>query len=108
MYLQLPLPLIPKKYKMPSPILTAADNSVSTERQETYGHPYDNFEIIAKLWTTFKGIRFTEEDVSMMMILTKVARLKNTPKHIDSLIDIVGYVKCSELIMQRKSELGIG
>lgn len=38
---------------------------------------------------------FTDRDVSMMMILVKVARDANKPKR-DNLVDIAGYARCAE------------
>lgn len=84
-----------------SNILLAADKAVSTERQGIYGHPAENFHNIATMWEGYKGVKFTTADVAMMMILVKVARYRNTPGHIDTLVDIAGYVKTEEMILER-------
>lgn len=85
-----------------SKVLSAADQAVNVDRQGVYGHPYENFNNIATLWKGYKGVEFSRQDVAMMMILVKVARLKNTPGHTDSLIDIAGYVKTAELILEKE------
>ena len=90
---------------MDSKILVSADLAVSTERQGIYGHPAENFKNIATMWEGYKGVPFTTADVAMMMILVKVARYKNTPGHIDTLVDIAGYVKTEEMILDRNSNL---
>lgn len=90
---------------MVSNILLAADKAVSTERQGIYGHPAENFQNIATMWEGYKGVKFTTADVAMMMILVKVARYKNTPGHIDTLVDIAGYVKTEEMILERNMNM---
>ena len=61
------------------------------DRGKDYGRPSENFERIAKLWTAYKGKRFTPQDVGMMMMLVKISRLMESPMHEDSWIDIAGY-----------------
>lgn len=71
------------------------------DRGLNYGRPEDNFERIAKLWNVHTVNRhgpghavLDAQDVAMMMVLMKVARLENTPDHIDSWTDIAGYAAC--------------
>ena len=61
------------------------------DRGKDYGKPYENFERIAKLWTAYAGKPFTVSDVGMMMMLVKISRLMESPKHEDSWVDIAGY-----------------
>jgi hypothetical protein len=42
------------------------------------------------------------EDVALMMVLMKVARLCNTPDHRDSLVDICGYTALIERVQHAK------
>lgn len=75
-------------------ILRAAESMVSGQRQQDYGTPENNFARIAALWSAYTGYPYTPADVAAMMILLKVARIKTTPSHRDSWIDIAGYAAC--------------
>lgn len=77
-------------------IADTAKSIVSGARRSAYGTPEQNFERIAALWSGYAtargwGITFTATDVSPLMILMKLARLAETPDHLDSAIDGVGY-----------------
>ena len=60
-------------------------------RGENYGNCRDNFKRIADLWSDYKGVEFSREDVAVLFMLAKIARLAQTPGHKDSLLDIGGY-----------------
>ena len=60
-------------------------------RGDNYGGPAENFKRIATLWSDWLGVEVDEKDVGIMMILLKIARLKNEPMHYDSYLDIGGY-----------------
>lgn len=66
-------------------------------RGKTYGHPQRNFDRIAELlnvWLFERGKlkrSLDAQDVAMIGLLTKVARLLETPDHRDSVVDIMGY-----------------
>lgn len=71
-----------------------------TDRGLNYGRPEDNFKRIAGLWNIYLRDRYgvvaviEPIDVAGMMVLMKVARLENTPTHLDSWTDIAGYAAC--------------
>lgn len=71
-------------------ILTKAKTTVET-RGKTYGGPRSNHQRIAALWGAMLGVNITPEQVALMMIQVKVARLMETPDHEDSWVDIAGY-----------------
>lgn len=79
----------------PPTILDEAAKLVYGARNQSYGHPRENFSNIASFWNAWMDARketiFTPTDVAVMNILQKVARLANTPDHRDSLVDIAGY-----------------
>lgn len=75
-------------------ILEAARVCVCGEREQDYGSPENNFEMIAQLWTVYTGHTFTQKDVAMMMALLKVARIKSGEKA-DSFVDLAGYAACA-------------
>jgi hypothetical protein len=64
------------------------------ERQKTYGHPRGDFDRVAGMWSALLGIKVTAEDVAVMMIAFKLARLKQTPQHHDTKVDVIGYAIC--------------
>ena len=86
-------------------LLEAAIQTVA-DRGAPYGGVEDNFGRIARYWNAHlvaTGITgpnepgdgpLGPEDVAMMMILMKLARLVNAPDRADSWIDIAGYAAC--------------
>lgn len=86
--------------KMPTTrktILEAAEKCVCNDRQDQYGKPEDSFGAIADLWTAYLdvGREITPVDVAQMMILLKVGRAKENPKHQDNWVDMAGYAACA-------------
>lgn len=78
-------------------ILDAAEKCVCHDRQNTHGRPEDSFGAIADLWTAYldAGREITPVDVAQMMILLKVGRAKENPKHQDNWVDMAGYAACA-------------
>lgn len=78
-------------------VLEEAIQIIHGDREKTYGNPAVNLENIAELWMVFLEkkhgvlVALLPEDVAMMMVLLKVARLMHSPKHRDSLVDLCGY-----------------
>lgn len=92
-------------------ILTEAHGIIYGDRERTYGNPARNLQAIAELWMVFiaqkhgVGLSLFAEDVAMMMVLMKVARLMNDPRHRDSLCDIAGYAGLVDKIDRFEKEL---
>lgn len=89
--------------------LDQAKEYVSKDRNSAYGEPEDNFTNIANYWTNHTIARgtpfyFTAEDVAVMCILLKVARLSTNPTHKDSWIDTAGYAACGAGIALKDKE----
>lgn len=87
-------------------IADEAKRIVSGARRAAYGTPENNFERIARFWNAYlvnvgklppgalnghPDLGITAADVSPMMRLMKEARLCETPDHLDSFVDLVGY-----------------
>jgi hypothetical protein len=77
-------------------LLADASELVCGDRAKVYGPPAHNFARIAALHTAYLGLLpaghvITTQDVAIMQILTKIARLIHTPDHRDSWVDIAGY-----------------
>ncbi len=81
-------------------LLSKAIDTVSGPRRAAYGKPEDNFGCIVALWNAYLQRRYgpmpqlDARDHAQMMILTKIARLAQTPDHVDSMLDIAGYAAC--------------
>lgn len=67
------------------------------ERQGSYGSPAASFERCAAIWTAILSKKLKPgqcvgaADVVMMMAGLKLARLVETPDHLDSAVDLAGY-----------------
>lgn len=91
-------------------ILDTANTIIYGDREKTYGDPGRNLRIVADFWMVWleakHGIKvdLTAEDVCHMMSLLKIARLSNTPGHLDSLTDLCGYTALVERINDREQK----
>lgn len=83
-------------------ILDEASRIVGGDRGKDYGHPYDDFSRTAALWAALFGHEFTASDVAAAMRMVKESRLRNSPRHRDSLVDIAGYAQTQELVWERE------
>lgn len=76
-------------------ILKEAESIIYGDREQTYGRPDKNLVAIADLWNAYLINRpdepLTADDICYMMVMLKIARLINTPRHHDSLVDMCGY-----------------
>lgn len=90
-----------------SDILDKAKECVCGQREQDYGTPESNFQLIADLWNAYLGDNccenvegyaclndLTPTDVAMMMALLKIARIKNGGGTGDSFVDLAGYAAC--------------
>ena len=76
-------------------LLESAMQIVCNDRNNQYGKPEDSFAYIAKLWSSYLEEDIGAEDVAIMMMLLKIARLKSSYYgSVDSWIDIAGYTAC--------------
>lgn len=75
-------------------VLLEAIKIVTQDRNNTYGGPEDSFKTIANLWSAYTGHTYSTGDVAIFLSLLKIARLKNSPYHRDSWVDLAGYAAC--------------
>tara|TARA_R100001198_G_C5169567_1_gene171016 strand:- start:58 stop:324 length:267 start_codon:yes stop_codon:yes gene_type:complete len=61
------------------------------QRGKDYGSILDNHTRISRLWSVLLDTNVTPEQVALCMIAVKQARLMETPDHVDSVQDILGY-----------------
>lgn len=69
--------------------------SVTHDRQSDYGDPSVSFDRIALMWSAITGVDISAQQVAHMMIALKLCRLQQSPNHLDSYVDIVGYARCA-------------
>lgn len=73
-------------------ILEEASNIINGARQEEYGKPEDSFQKIADYWGTYLDHPISSQDVALMMVMLKVARVPDGKKASrDTMVDIAGY-----------------
>lgn len=82
---------------MPENVLEEANRLTSRDRNQSYGHPREDFTRTAALWSAVLGCRVTPEQVALCMIQVKVSRLCHAPKR-DSVVDIAGYARTLEML----------
>lgn len=75
-------------------LLDMAAAIVTKDRNTDYGEPEDAFGLIASLWTAYLKMPVTPQDVAVLMVLLKIARIRNSPNHKDSWVDMAGYTAC--------------
>lgn len=81
--------------------LDKAKQCVCGQRENDYGSPEDNFLTIAKLWSAYKNVDFSANDVAMMMALLKIARIRTGTATEDSFVDLAGYAACGAEIASK-------
>lgn len=81
--------------------LRQAATIVAGERDNTYGGPEDNFKRIAQLWSVILQREVSLTEVASCMAAVKLARLVNSPNHLDSWVDLAGYAACGYEVSQR-------
>ena len=76
-------------------ILKKADALVHGDRNESYGHPYDDYKRVSDIFTAITGKAFSPHDAALVMIAVKLARIgkhhDSQKIHVDSLVDLAGY-----------------
>lgn len=88
-----------KKKNLRTIVLSAAELAVNGTRPAVYAGPEQNFQRIADLWSvemqnTGRPCIFLPKDVAVFLTYVKLARLANSPSHLDSWTDLAGYAAC--------------
>ena len=73
-------------------ILDQAKVLITGNREDDYGDAAENFGNIAKMWSVIFGIDVQPYQVAFAMDSVKTCRLIKTPDHVDSWVDMAGYV----------------
>lgn len=82
-------------------ILYKAIDLVEGQRNHDYGDIKESFNRIAGFWSSYLNTPINALDVTKMMMLLKISRAKHN-NHLDSYIDIAGYVACAEMLMEEQ------
>lgn len=72
-------------------ILSEAHRLTHGDRNKNYGKPLTNHQRIAGLWSIYLEQEITPAQAAICLALVKVARLIETPDHLDSFIDGAAY-----------------
>ena len=80
---------------MNGPDLLRHAAGVVDKRRGEYGEPEDLFANVAVRWSQVLGVKVTPVQVAVCLADLKMARLAHNPKHLDSLIDVAGYIACA-------------
>lgn len=80
-------------------LLATASDVVGKDRQATHGRPEDSFTRIARMWSAYLDIEVQPHDVAALMVLLKLARIRENPTHDDNWIDLAGYAACGSEVV---------
>jgi len=83
-------------------ILLQAHQIVNQDRQNTYGHPKDDYTKVINIFEALTGKKLTLDDAILFMVSVKLARLRTNLEqeilHHDTLLDTIGYLTCLNMI----------
>jgi len=74
------------------------------DRGMDYGHPSDNMQRTASLWSAYLEIPVTDYQVAICMALVKIARSMETAKS-DTYIDMVAYASLAAQLHTEENDL---
>ena len=77
-------------------VLIEADKIVNGPRAEAYGDAKENWGNTAAIVNSTLGTNLTAGECVLFMVGVKLARLRQTPFHRDSVVDICGYMQVYE------------
>src|ERR1051326_3758220 len=86
-------------------VLEEADLLTNGERIQDYGHPLDDYNATAKIWSGILAhklkVDITPEEAVLCMVGVKLSRESRKHKR-DNLVDGCGYLRCIEKIKDRR------
>lgn len=75
--------------------------TITQRRGDVYGHPADDFWKASALMEHFDNVDSVELRHALRMICVKLARLSNSPTHLDSYVDIAGYARTAVMVIEK-------
>lgn len=82
-------------------LFNAAIQTVTDQRESVYGHPRHDFDRASRLKEVVAECPDPLARHALEMICVKMARLIQTPDHLDSWVDIAGYARCGVMVTDR-------
>ncbi|MNT85127.1 hypothetical protein D3C72_2252520 [compost metagenome] len=77
---------------------------VTLDRRDVYGDPEDTYRRIAALRAIVDECPDEQIREILAMVVTKVARLIQTPDHLDSWVDVAGYARCGVMLLNDRAK----
>ena len=78
--------------------------AIIEDRGMDYGHPSDNMQRTARLWSAYLEMPITDDQVAMCMALVKIARSMESAK-VDNFIDGAAYFAISGQLATEENDL---
>ena len=72
-------------------ILHTAIELTQGERAKAYGDAAENWQTTVDIFNAMTGMELTPAEGVKFAIAMKLARLKSSPEHLDSVVDLAGY-----------------
>lgn len=90
-----------------SEVLLEAYGLVTGTRQDSYGHPADDYSKVVEIFKALTGVELSVSEAILFMVSVKLARLRTNLGrsdviHHDSLVDALGYLACLNMARQER------
>lgn len=84
---------------------------VTGDRNRDYGHPDEDFQRTAEMWSGYLQSGYLQADVGvldvpLMMMQVKMSRMKESPYKVDHVRDLIGYALTYWMVVLRRIERG--
>lgn len=90
-------------------VLTEAQGLVHGDRNQSYGHPLDDWQRTAGMVSAMLGHKLREpltaEECAMILCCVKLSRQQNAPRR-DNLVDLAGYAECVQWMLDERERRG--